>query len=238
MSEQIREYQGLGTQVSPTALPCPNGQLYTVKPGDTLFFIARRNNINLQSLIEANPQISDPNTIFPGQIICIPIGEPGLACPNGQIYRVVSGDTMFEIAKRYGISLESLVRANPQIVNPNQIFPGQGICIPIAGIGLPFPEAPIPLPTPMPMPIPEPMPLPKPIPMPITPPIVPIRPPRPAPCPGMIQGALPPFQALPCPPKERDMMPMSPMPFYIQIPWEECPYRDRKKKKHCSKKCH
>ena len=74
MSEQIREFQGPGMQISPTALPCPNGQLYTVRSGDTLFFIARRNNISLQSLIDANPQITDPNTIFPGQIICIPTG--------------------------------------------------------------------------------------------------------------------------------------------------------------------
>lgn len=296
MSEKNREFQGLGMQVSPTALPCPNGQLYTIKPGDTLFFIARRNNISLQSIIDANPQLTDPNTIFPGQIICIPTVGPGVSCPNGQIYRVVRGDTMFEIANRNGISLESLVRANPQIADPNRIFPGQEICVPLAprpncpdgilytvqsgdtlyeiarrnnisltslitanpqitnpnlilpgqeiciptgGTGIPFSEEPIPLPTPIPLPIPLPEPIP-PIahPMPSAP--APIRPPMPLPCPpGMIQGMMPPFQgARPCPPKERDMMPMCPMPFYIQIPWEECPYRDRKKKKRRCKRCH
>jgi spore coat assembly protein SafA len=235
MSEQNREFQGLGIQFSPTTIPCPNGQLYTVKSGDTLFFIARRYNISLQSLIDANPQITDPNTIFPGQVICVPTGGQGVTCPNGQIYRVVRGDTMYEIARRNGMSLESLIRANPQITNPNLIYPGQEICIPRPQIAVPFAEEPIPLPTP----IPEPMPLPQPIPTPVqpilpipcpTPPVpMPLRPPMP--CPGMVREETLP-QKMPCP----DMRPMAPMPFYIQIPWEECPYRDRRKKKRHSKK--
>ncbi len=234
MSEKFREFQGMGMQVPSAELTCPNGQLYTVQSGDTLFFIARRNNISLQSLIDANPQITDPNTIYPGQVICIPTGYPEAACPNGQIYQVVSGDTMFEIAQRYGISLESLINANPQITNPNLIYPGDEICIPMA--------EPIPLPTPTPLPTPAPMPVPEPIP-PLARPIpsvpAPIRPPMSMPCPGMIQGARPPIpRMLPCPTQEREIMPMCPMPFYIQIPWEECPYRERKKKKRRCKPCH
>ena len=239
MSEQTREFQGLGMQVPPATLPCPTGQLYTVRSGDTLFFIARRNNISLQSLIDANPQITDPNTIFPGQVICIPAGAPGVSCPSGQIYRVVRGDTMFEIAKRYGIRLESLIRANPQITNPNLIFPGQEICIPTRRVGFQLPEEAVPLPAPMPMPTPEQM-LPEapPIAHPIPSAPTPIRPPIPLPCPGMMQGVMPSMpRMLPCPPKEREMAPMCPMPFYIQIPWEECPYRDRKKKKRHCKPC-
>lgn len=243
MSEQNREFQGLGIQGSPIVPPCPNGQLYTVKSGDTLFFIARRYNISLQSLIDANPQITDANTIFPGQVICVPTGGQGIDCTNGQTYRVVRGDTMFEIARRFGISLESLIRANPQISNPNLIFPGQEICIPRLQTGVPFTEEPIPLP----IPVPEPMPLPQPMPTPVQPiPSVPCprpsipaptRLPMPIPCPGMFQEEMSP-KPVPCPPRDYDMMPMTPMPFYIQIPWEECPYRNRKKKKrHCKKKC-
>lgn len=241
MSEQNREFQGLGIQFSPPTIPCPNGQLYTVQSGDTLFFIARRYNINLQSLIDANPQITDPNLIYPGQVICIPTGDQGVNCPNGQIYRVVRGDTMFEIARRNGLSLESLIRANPQISNPNLIYPGQEICIPRPQIVAPFVEEPMPLPTPIPepAPLPQPMPTPvqpiQPIPCPKPPVPMPIRPPMP--CPGMFGDETMP-RKMPCPPLERDMSPMTPMPFYIQIPWEECPYRSRRKKKHhCKKKC-
>ena len=39
-------------------------------------------------------------------------------------YTVVSGDTMWAIAKRNGISLSYLISLNPQIKNPNRIYPG------------------------------------------------------------------------------------------------------------------
>jgi spore coat assembly protein SafA len=45
-------------------------------------------------------------------------------------YTVKSGDTMWAIAQRSGVSLSALEAANPQIKNPNLIFPGQSINIP------------------------------------------------------------------------------------------------------------
>lgn len=47
---------------------------YTVKKGDTLWDIAQSRGISLQSLIKANPQIKNPDLIFPGQQINIPGG--------------------------------------------------------------------------------------------------------------------------------------------------------------------
>lgn len=49
---------------------------------------------------------------------------------QGQLYSVQAGDTLYKIANRYGITLQHLREANPQIVNPNLIFVGQEICIP------------------------------------------------------------------------------------------------------------
>jgi spore coat assembly protein SafA len=45
---------------------------YIVQRGDTLSGIARRFGVSLSALERANPQISDPNRIFPGQVINIP----------------------------------------------------------------------------------------------------------------------------------------------------------------------
>lgn len=45
-------------------------------------------------------------------------------------YTVISGDTMWGIAKKYGIELNELLTANPQIINPAFILPGQTISIP------------------------------------------------------------------------------------------------------------
>lgn len=47
-------------------------QQYIVKPNDTLFLIAKEFNVPLAQLIEANPQIENPNIIEIGQIITIP----------------------------------------------------------------------------------------------------------------------------------------------------------------------
>ncbi|SDI26450.1 LysM peptidoglycan-binding domain-containing protein [Desulfosporosinus hippei] len=56
-------------------VPCPGscqGMRYTVQAGDTLYFIARRFNVTVQQIRDANPQIVNPNLIFLGQVICIP----------------------------------------------------------------------------------------------------------------------------------------------------------------------
>ncbi|SEB44881.1 CAP domain-containing protein [Paenibacillus sp. GP183] len=45
---------------------------YTVKSSDTMSLIANRNGISLSSLIKANPQISNPNNIWPGLVLNIP----------------------------------------------------------------------------------------------------------------------------------------------------------------------
>jgi len=37
-----------------------------------MFLIAQRNGITLQALIAANPQVVDPNKIYPGQKLRIP----------------------------------------------------------------------------------------------------------------------------------------------------------------------
>src|SRR5215211_8493937 len=47
---------------------------YTVKPGDTLSKIAMRNGVSLAQLLQANPQISNPNNIKVGDIINVPNG--------------------------------------------------------------------------------------------------------------------------------------------------------------------
>ena len=40
---------------------------------------------------------------------------------------MVRGDTMWGIARRYGVSLTDLIALNPQIKNPNLIYPGQKV---------------------------------------------------------------------------------------------------------------
>lgn len=110
---------------------------YTVKPGDTLSEIAQRHGVSLSSVISANPQIQNPNLIFPNQQINIPGGaRTTSSAPSNNLagsHIVRSGETLSGIAQRYGVSLSNVISANPQIQNPNLIFAGQSVRIPSGG---------------------------------------------------------------------------------------------------------
>ncbi|WGK62211.1 LysM domain-containing protein [Halopseudomonas sp. SMJS2] len=50
---------------------------YTVKSGDNLSLIARANGTTVATLMRLNPDVQDANTIYPGQQIQLPAGQPG-----------------------------------------------------------------------------------------------------------------------------------------------------------------
>jgi uncharacterized YkwD family protein/spore coat assembly protein SafA len=50
-----------------------NIDTYTVQPGDTLWKIAVRYQIGVSEIIEANPQIQNPDLIYPNQRVHIPL---------------------------------------------------------------------------------------------------------------------------------------------------------------------
>ncbi len=98
---------------------------YTVIRGDTLWHVARIHGLTLQELLVANPQITNPNLIFPGQVINIPK-------INKNSYTVKQGDSIWQIAKELNVTSNDLIDTNPQISNPNMLHPGQIIYTPSA----------------------------------------------------------------------------------------------------------
>lgn len=99
---------------------------YTIKPGDSLSKIANSNNTTVAALIASN------KTKFPclatnaaclqvGWVISIP-GSSGITATNPSTYSVQSGDSLFKIAKKFGISYPNLIAANkiarPCLANP------------------------------------------------------------------------------------------------------------------------
>lgn len=52
------------------------------------------------------------------------------AAAQKRTHTVVQGDTLWGIAGRYGVTLSALIAANPQIKNPNLIYPGQKVVVP------------------------------------------------------------------------------------------------------------
>jgi tyrosinase len=104
------------------------GDTYVVKAGDTMRKIAQACSVPLQTLISLNPEIRDPNLIFPGQVLRLKAGV--VIPPTGQTYVVQRGDTLRIIANRFGTTVDAILRVNPQITNPNLIFVGQRINLP------------------------------------------------------------------------------------------------------------
>ena len=64
----------------PSLGPVSSPQLYRIKPGDTLGKIAQRFGVTVADILAANPQITNPDNIFVGELIVIPSAVP----PNAQ----------------------------------------------------------------------------------------------------------------------------------------------------------
>jgi len=77
--DKFGDYE-IGDSGTPSPQP-PPGDEYTIKSGDTLSRIAKEYGLTLGQLLDANPEITNPNLIISGQKIRIPQindGKPGL----------------------------------------------------------------------------------------------------------------------------------------------------------------
>lgn len=112
------------TEVTQTSRPEEN--VYTVKSGDTLSAIANKYNTTVAELARIN-NIGNPNLIYVNQKIVLPgakAQEQPKAEPTTSTYTVVAGDTLGQIAERFGTTVSALARLN-NIQNVNLIYVGQ-----------------------------------------------------------------------------------------------------------------
>lgn len=115
------DYETIQKIVNQSYISNPDYQTYTVKSGDTLSGIAAKYGTTYQEIAEDNG-ISNPNVIHPGQIL--KIYTKSVQPPAYQIYTVKSGDTLSEIAARYGTTYQKIASDN-DIRNVNMIRVGQ-----------------------------------------------------------------------------------------------------------------
>ena len=63
---------------------------HTVAKGDTMWKLAVKYQVGTSEIIEANPQISNPNLIYPGQILTIPQLDPSVRSFEQEVIRLVN----------------------------------------------------------------------------------------------------------------------------------------------------
>lgn len=77
------------------------------------------------------------NTRSGVNLIYIPPRLPAF-CPGGFIYTIMARDNIYLIASRYGTTVRAVLRVNPGL-DPNRLYAGQRICIPVTPVPIPIP---------------------------------------------------------------------------------------------------
>lgn len=152
---------------TPTPSPSPTAQTektYVVKSGDTLNSIAGKFGVTASALQSYN-KISNPNLLKVGQVLKIPgtqaptatpspsasatpssTPSPTLTAPAQTVteteYRVQSGDTLWSIASKFGVSVSRLQEYN-SISNAAYIRVGQLLKIPTSTASVPVEAEPM-----------------------------------------------------------------------------------------------
>lgn len=142
--------------VAATSTPIPqsaaqttaSGRTYTIRPGDTLFNIARSFDVSVEELARVN-NIVNPSRIFWGTTLIIPdsddddengMGGPATAIPTATstpdvppattTYVVREGDNLYRISLRFNTSIARLQSLNG-IDDADVIFIGQELTVPV-----------------------------------------------------------------------------------------------------------
>ncbi|WP_010491546.1 M14 family zinc carboxypeptidase [Paenibacillus elgii] len=97
---------------------------YVVRRGDTIYRVARRYGMNVTALYGANPHLKERSYLYPGQVVHIPVRTTSR-------YVIQAGDTLWDLALRFNISLAELQAANPD-ADPRRLRIGQSIVLPVS----------------------------------------------------------------------------------------------------------
>ncbi|ACV64272.1 Peptidoglycan-binding LysM [Desulfofarcimen acetoxidans DSM 771] len=103
---------------STAGLAATNYPTYNAISGDTLWIMSNKLYTSSDKIASVNSINSD--SIMAGQRLVI---------PQSNIYKVVSGDTPYLIAKRFGISLQVFLTAN-NMTSSDVLYPGQQVNLP------------------------------------------------------------------------------------------------------------
>lgn len=136
--------------------------IHTIKPGETLYKLARENGITVSDLLKVNPSLTENQKLKLGQVIRIPnknskkassksdshtkSGEhrnsdkPGKIAANPKFHIVKKGQTLYAISKMYHVNVNDLKKWNK--LKDNNLKPGSKMIVqnPLAKVRIPASE--------------------------------------------------------------------------------------------------
>ena len=134
-------HQDAGTSVE------ENFIYHEVKPGNTLYSIARSFNVTVDEILNNNPALRSGN-LLPGTSVRIPRESSSLASVSGTettsgviqgetflYHEIKPGQTLYSISRQYQVDLSVLQDANPD-VNTDDLKPGYMLRIPRQQTGM------------------------------------------------------------------------------------------------------
>ena len=110
---------------------------YTVQKGDTYWTISQKYGVSLDSLLAANGATNNP-ALFVGDIVKIPSSDSGNSGGSSssspsvtyKTHTVTSGDTLWNLAIKYGIPYQELLTTN-SLTESSYIYDGMKLTIPV-----------------------------------------------------------------------------------------------------------
>lgn len=118
-------------------------QYHQVKSGDSLWAIANLYKITLDELLKYNNFSSLSTMIHPGDKLVVKLGKPATSTPSNDnnpasgsnnytpdtTHTIQSGDSLWLLSQRYGVTLDDLVKWNGFSSYRDMIHPGQQIIV-------------------------------------------------------------------------------------------------------------
>ena len=132
------------------------GTFHTIQQGETLYGLSQKYKVSVKSILNANPGLNEKNFRY-GQVVNIPkddgsgateapmqqeqvtqpeepkvqTGIPGpVQSRCKEMHKVARKETIFSIARMYGITEQELLDANPEISDAKKLKKGKLLCIP------------------------------------------------------------------------------------------------------------
>ncbi|WP_308756694.1 LysM peptidoglycan-binding domain-containing protein [uncultured Bacteroides sp.] len=146
-------YVGRTLRIPRTGTDLQKETFHTITPGETLYRLTVKYNVSAKDICDANPGLSADNFRI-GQVILIPsptttatTAATGTTEPTGtsagntaiqgpvqsrcrDMHKVKRKETVFSISRKYGITEDELIAANPELKGENKIKRGTFLCIP------------------------------------------------------------------------------------------------------------